>query len=358
MRFLVAVLLLASPASADGAPASGWLVERARPLFEAGRYNEALALTEAAESSGKHDRKTLLALLEIRAQCLSALKQAKEATIVWRRYFALDPGRGPPEVDPLGAAAAARQWVQVNGVLVSDATVSQTREALVALTIRVADPVGVTDQVRVHFREDGGPWKERTLTRAGGTVELAGTGVEYHYELIDRRGSTLLEKGSAAAPLHASLSEAPAVTAPAANEERPSLAPQPQGPVEAPPSEVAPVAQVERVTVSHRWRYVGLSLLAGGAVAAALGSAWGVASRRSREEFQRAVQEAGGGAISMLTRARALELQTSVANNAVVANALFIAAGCLALAGFGLMLFDVITVTPSPQGVAVAGRMP
>lgn len=333
LLFLSAVLLTAAPDNPD--------LKRGEELFAQYKYPEAIKALAKARAVKGLDRESLLKILELTGVCNGQLRQTAPAQAAFREMLILDPTRqlaaeyAPRVMTPF---YEVRQEVLDQGglELKGSAALSASSVEAVVITI-VRDPLGMAKAVRFHLDE-----KSSDVPVTGGTAKLtvAAPSVRWWAELLGDNEAVLASVGSAATPRvdAPAVPVAPAATAPAAVS-RVDAAPQQTG-------------------GGVRVASYGVMVLGVGAVG--VGGYFGAQSSDAFGQVQRGLTTTNGaGVVTSITERRAHELNAQAAQQATIANALFVAGGVLAATGAVLWWFGgPLTVAPAPGGVAIAGALP
>lgn len=335
-------------------------LEKAQQLLAAKKYDAALKSIEAAAKKGGLERESMLTLLESRGLAQASLGQTEKAEESFRAVLQLEPkreltGKYTGKVVPV--IAAAKEWFKANGSIEVgplDPGTENGRVKQISLFVR-NDPLKLVRKAKFYVRKDGGAWKpvEANMANGAAATDVDGDVIEWWAELLTERNDQLMFLGSAGKPVKQS-APAPTPVAVAKVEEK-----KPDAPVETTLVPAAPAKTEEVVSVSQQpitrmspLRTTGFVLLGVGAVAAGVGTYFGVTSNSQRETVKASLASGGYDPVELYNRD-----QTAI-TNATIANALWIGGGAVAATGllFAILGTDVVVTPGGGGGVSVSGK--
>ncbi|MFT3711905.1 MAG: hypothetical protein QM817_30055 [Archangium sp.] len=290
------------------------------------RYDEALKLLPQEGAIQNYERAELTEWFSTSALALLNLKRENEATRRFLQLFSFAPewvlpDQYGPRVQTLVAktrADAARNGVvsvRFEGGLLRTTSDSLGLASALAVSWRVKD--GVVERALLELKPaQQPPWPR-------------GTAVEAWARVVGLSGSTLATWGSENEPVHLE-----PMTVQVSGRE-------------------APVATSG--TGLRAPGFIGLGALGGAAVSAVLGIGFALGSQDAQRALGGVTRDMDGR-ITSLTQRDAFALDARARSDATAAGVLFTVAGVLAAGGVGLLLFDRLTVVPTPGGVAMVLR--
>jgi hypothetical protein len=337
LLLLSAALVLSSAAIPENPD-----LKRGEELFAQYKYPEALKALAKARAARGLDRESLLRILELTGVSAGQLRQTAAAQAAFREMLVIDPTRqlateyAPRVMTPY---YEVRQLVLEAGSLEFKAgppvtTAGAVESVSVAL---VRDPLAMARAVRFHLQTADG-WKqvEAPLKAATATLPVGAPQARWWAELLGENESVLASIASETSP-RVDLPPAPAPSsAPAAVTQVEAVQPRPGSPVR-----------------GLSYGVMGAALVVGG-----VGAYFGVQSAGAFGQIKNADKDTSGR-ITGITERRAHELDAQGKQQATIANALFISAGALAVGGITMWLLGApVAVSPTPNGVSVAGNLP
>lgn len=303
---LLALTLTAAPPS----------LQEATVALDELKYDEALKLLPPEAEVKGFTRDELISWFSTRALALLNLKRDDEAKATFNRLFVFAPDwklpdhYGPRVQTLVGSSKAEADGHGLVTLTLSGGTLKVTK-----------DKLGVATGLEIFWKVDGGAIEQRSVPLADTPAPWpTGKRVEAWARVVGMGGSSLVDWGSEASPQRI---EAPVSVARAA------------------PAQVGLGAPA----------FIGLGALVGAAAAAVAGTAFAVSSQDAEKAFAVVTRDAEGR-ITSLTQRQALALDNRSRSDATAAGIFFTVAAGLAATGTGLILFDRISATPSPGGIA------
>ena len=335
--FVATALLCCSSGARAAIPPK---VAEARRLIDDLELEAALKALDAADKVEGNDRATVLEILTLQGIAFGTLGKDAKTRDSFRKLLTLSPSATLPSDLPPRVRTPffeAKDWASTNGPLVATpgADVSEGLVRSVQVTVE-KDVLRLVRTVRFHLKADAAEQVvDVALTFGKAEAPVGKSTVSWWAELLSERKGVLVEVGSASAPRKESAVVTPVAVA------------------------AAPVVEAP-APVSGGWRRpTGVVLLGAGAVAAGVGIVLGVQSNAARTQVTGATKDELGR-VTGVTQSQAAALETSARTQATVANVLFGVGGAFAAAGVVLVVLGptsepVVTLSPAPGGVVVAG---
>ena len=349
IRWAAPALLLAGAALAQPSSKNPNL-ERAQKILEELKYAEAAKSLDAAWNTPGNDHETVLEILKLQAVVAATLGQFDRARQLFRSLLYLAPDYELPEADlgpkVISTFFEAKGRVTADNVLRFEALPTERDEQRVqqiGVSVK-ADPLKLARSVRFHTRIGVDNWqiKDARLTEGTASLPIEAPSLEWWAELLGEKDRVLALVGSPGKPL-LTAKAAPVATSP-------SLLP---------PPTPAPEVSLE-ATAASRPNLKPFAYAAAGAGVVALIAGIGVGAKAAsiKGEIDGAMRESDG-AISGISRSRAVELNDQMQGKASAANALFVTGAVLVGTGVALyFLSGDVKVAPTPSGVVVGGNLP
>lgn len=365
---LVLALLLPFASAAAPLAASGAL-KRAETLVEDLKFAEAGPELDAVLAAQGNSRETLIRAFWLKGMVAATVNKPEVAREAMRALVAIAPDFKPDANQPKRVMTPwfeARGWAEANGALTFVRVPADPEQPHVArLRARVQlDPLKMARAVRFHLREDAAAWRtaQATLVSGEASVPTSGQRVEWWAELLGERAGVLIAVGSELGPLVevAAPAKVAAKVEPVAKaDDKPVALPPSAVLVPAPtPLEAAPNVVAQGTDSGRPFRVASYVVFGSALAVAATGIYFGVTSNSEAARISGGTR-APDGAITSLTQREADRLNGDSRSHATVANALFIGAGALAVAGGALWWSGHrLSVTPTPAGVSVGGELP
>jgi hypothetical protein len=305
----------------------------ARRAVKSLKYSAALPLLAAAKAAKDNDRASMLEILWLQGFVSSTLGRRDDARTAFRALLMLEPEFKPPnEPSPkvMTPFYEAKTWAADNGPLrlvLEEPRMAPAGPAAVSARVE-NDALQLSRAIRFHVRVPGGAWSEQRVGVAGATATFEPPGPrDVWVELLGENGATLEMVGSADAPRHF---EAPAPQAERAPQVEPVAAPA------TPPEAVVQEGGEANRPTAMRW--VGIGAAAAGVVAAGLGALFGSFARQAAQQLIDLGASHMTTPVTELSQVDAFALNARVQQDSLVANALFVTAGVLAVAAVVLFL--------------------
>lgn len=307
---LVATALAGTPADQ---------INAARAALDELRYDDALkALPPRADLSGL-TRDQVVTWLSTRALTLAALKRDADATLAFKDLFTVEPGwQVPDEYGPRVRTLALEAKDQA-----ARAGVLSLQFAAGRFEVH-PDGNGWADGLEVTWREGGGEAKTVKLPLESVAAPWASSAtVDAWARVTGLQGSTLLEWGSEAAPMHLEGQAAP----PPPVASKPGFFQRPLG------------------VTGAALGAAGLLCFIPAAIFAGQSGAADAALANATKDAQ--------GRITSLTQREAFATAASADQAATMSGVFFGVGGVLLASGVGLFVYDRVRVTPAPGGAGL-----
>lgn len=329
-------------------------LEKAQQLLAQKKYPAALKSLDAAAAKGGLERESLLTLLESRGLAQAFLGQTQKAEESFRSVLQLEPrrdltGKYTGKVVPV--IAAAKEWFKANGGIEFGPLEPGTQDGRVKqISLFVKnDPLKLISQIRFNVRKDGGAWKpvEASLSNGQAAIDVDAEVVEWWAEALSDKKDQLMFLGSAGKPIKHT---APPVVVAVAEPVKPVDAP--VKPAEPTVTPVATVVDTQPVMRPSPLRPVGFVMLGVGAVAAGVGTYFGIKSAGTRATVQTSLAAGGYDPAELYNR------DQGAISDARIANIMLIAGAAVGITGliFVIAGHDVAVVPGAGGGVTVLGK--
>ncbi len=314
---------------------------QAQRLFDDLEMEAAGKVLDAALTQGSLDRESLVKLYALQGLVRATLGRAGPARDAFYRLLLLEPSWTLPKNQPPRVKTPffeAKGMATENGPTRADSSFTTAPGQVTGLVVAVRrDVLKLGRAVVFTVTDEGAERTERVeLVDGVATLPVSGQQLRWHARVLAENDNVLLELGAPGAPLEAL---APA-SAPAA------------AMVTAPPASAGP-------SRPGSWRRpTGFVLLGVGAAAGIGGAVLGARSVAMRDSLTDAART-DDGVVTGLTQRQAYAIDADARGSAAAANVLFVAAGVVAAAGVGLVVWslagDAVAVAPAPGGVVVSG---
>ncbi|MGV3620549.1 MAG: hypothetical protein ACO1OB_07015 [Archangium sp.] len=329
-------------------------LQKAQTLLAQKKYDAALKALDAAEKKGGLDREALLTLLESRGLALASLNKLDEAEKNFRSVLALDGRRdlsGKYQGKVNTVIASAKDWYAKNGGIELGALepgAENGRVKQISLFVK-NDPLKLITHIRFYVRADGGAWKPLDTTVANGAaaVDVDAASIEWWAAALTEKQDQLMFLASAGRPVK----QSPPAAAPTPVATKSDA---PKETVLTPKETVDPAADVrdEPKTAMSPVRGVGIGFLVAGAVAAGVGTYFGISSGAAATSIRTSLMNGGYDPNALYQQDQARITQ------AAIANALIIGGAALGVTGIVLIIVgkDVVVTPNANGGATVSGR--
>ncbi|PZR06039.1 MAG: hypothetical protein DI536_30915 [Archangium gephyra] len=328
-------------------------LQKAQTLLAQKKYDAALKALDAAEKKGGLDREALLTLLESRGLALASLNKLDDAEKNFRSVLALDGRRdlsGKYQGKVNTVIAAAKDWYAKNGGIELGALepgAENGRVKQISLFVK-NDPLKLITHIRFYVRADGGAWKplDTTVANDAAAVDVDASTIEWWAAALTEKQDQLMFLASAGRPVKQ--------TAPAAAPVAVAKNDAPKEAVLTPEPKVTPVEDVRETTTTAMSpvRGVGIGFLVAGAVAAGVGTYFGISANTAATNIRASLMNGGYDPNALYQQDQARITQSTIAN------ALLIGAGALGVTGLILIIVgkDVVVSPNANGGATVSGR--
>jgi hypothetical protein len=310
-----------APATSLGLLAATPALDAARTAVRDLKFSAALPLLATARATTGNPREAVLEILWFEGLASAVLNRRDEALVAFRELLLLEPDfkiQGEPSPKVMTPFYEAKSWATTNGRLrlVLDEPRSGPSGPTAVSAHVEHDALALARGVRFHVRVPSGGWSEERHEISAAVVTFDPPGArEVWAELLGDHDAQLALAGSAEQPLRL---DAPVPT--------PRLEPV------APPAVARPPQRLSGM------QWAGVVTAAAGAVALIVGAVFGVSSRLAAQRFLDLEPLHMGTVVNELSQQDAFALNDQLAANAMRANALFTAAGALALAAVVLIV--------------------
>jgi len=208
------------------AEGGGALIEEAASAFSLLDFEGALSKLDAAEKTRGNTPEDLVRIYSLRAKCLISLSREDDAQKAFTAALSIDPAfRLSPDASPRFAEPFQKLLDQ--GVAALEVDVAPPDEVVVGepvlVTVQVvADPAGISDNLRLKYRRGGKKYSALKVRLIRGKRMRFYLGpsvwkaeglqvIEWYGEVRDRFGGLLARKGDAGHPLKITVKKKPVV---------------------------------------------------------------------------------------------------------------------------------------------------
>ncbi len=332
------------------------LIPQAKQLMAKQKWADAAPLVQKALAEPGNDYESFLTLLELKgviAAMTSTKKEDHKADYhdAFGKLLSLDPDRRLKGKWPKKAqqAFAEVQRKPPAPLEIETSTASQANGKISEIAIGLkGDPLHLAKTVVFNWRTVGAKWKTKPVPAATGRVaaKVEGGKIEWYATVLGENDAELGHLASSEIPMVDKAIGAVADPVPADDDfgkkkksdaEAAKLTPKEK--TETPATEVE-VEKPSHTTWKSTAGYVAAGL---GIVGIGVGSVFGVMSNGARSSFTTGIGKVdASGSVTGITRAQALQYQSTAQSDALLANLMWGIGGGLLLVGIVLKVLDIV----------------